>query len=72
MIVFEFPEDGPQDFYSAEGYAEISVSNGKLMLEDEPGEALLNLIKKFEGKRVEAEAKPKTTKAKAEKEGDNS
>jgi len=63
-IIFEFPKDGPQDFYSSEGYAEMQVIDGKLELDTEPGEALLNLINRFEGKRVVVEEKK--TKAKSE------
>ena len=56
MITFEFPEWGPQNFYSAEGYASINVLAGKLKLEAEPDAATLHLIEKFHGQRVEPEA----------------
>ena len=76
MITYEFPKDGPQNFYSAEGYVEMQVIDGRLVLDQEPGETLLNLIKKFEGERIvkDKEAKSKTVtklSSKAEKEESN-
>ena len=72
MIIYEFPKDGPQDFYSASGFTDMQVVNGVLRLDDEPGEALMGLINQFEGKLV-AEEKPKakTSKTKEDKEEDS-
>lgn len=66
-IIYEFPEDGPQNFYTASGFVNMQVVNGKLELETEPGEALLALIEQYEGKRAE-DKKPKIKAVKTEDE----
>mgnify|MGYP001595889067 FL=1 len=47
-IVFTFPI---KNFYSAYGYAEISVVDGRLELEAEPDGTMLHLIEQYGGKR---------------------
>lgn len=71
MIVYEFQA---RDFSAAEGYTRFEVRNGILELEGEPEPALLALIEKHQGKRIEPEAttwvasvnKPRKTKKKRE------
>ena len=61
MIVYEF--DIP-NFFTAEGDARFQVVDGKLELENEPGDALKALIEKFGGKLVEQKKRTKKSSAK--------
>ena len=57
MIVFEF--DNP-NFTAQEGSAEIIIRDGRLTLQGEPGQEVLDLIEMYGGRRVEAKSKRKS------------